>query len=184
MKKFLHLILLIFTVSVFSQNINGEKPSLEYCNTTTLVLTNLDTIAAKQLAVDMTKLLRVEYKFYKTKISTSQQNYRYYFIPAVLTPEQQKHLKLYGTLKEMIKIDFRSFMIGSNEDLEITGILKLQFKYIEGKFLDVFPIWEKYFLNGTTKEKVLNYKDQYLHCGDYWVSFKKIDNSNLWRIES
>lgn len=176
------LLLLLFISSISFAQVNGRKPTTEYIYKIEKSLLNLDTIQSKLLATNMAKLFRNDYRFFKLKITPKLNNYRYYFIPSNLTAQQKIHLKEFGTLDEVLKIDFGYYMDGANEDLETPGVLKLKFKHVEGRFLDVFPIWEKYFLNGTTKARVLDYDDRALRVNKYWVDIRKIDNSKFWGI--
>lgn len=50
------------------------------------------------------------------------------------------------TIKEPLKLSvtFKIEMIGANSALEIEGTPSYKLKFITGRFLDIFPIWEKF----------------------------------------
>lgn len=56
---------------------------------------------------------------------------------------------------ENMKFSFIKRYLNSNEDLEIKGDPSYRFEDVYGKYLDLFPFWEKYFKPGAPLEETL-----------------------------
>lgn len=79
-------------------------------------------------------------------------------------------------------VAFRIRMIGENDALEIEGIPEYRFEQVAGKFLDLFPFWNKY-VNPKADAEVITTsrleKDEVIIDGDRFV----LKNANtIWEI--
>jgi len=75
-------------------------------------------------------------------------------------------------------------MLGANKDLEIDGEPFYCVVKIIGKFLDIFPVWKKYFSpNSTQEETVKKWKEEVIlsiHGKRY--KYLLTNENNFWQI--
>ena len=82
-------------------------------------------------------------------------------------------------------VEFRRYMIGANKDLEIEGEPFYFVHKIQGRFLDVFPIWQHYFSpNSVQEETVKKWKEEVvlgmLKVGKH--KFRLTNEYDFWQI--
>lgn len=70
---------------------------------------------------------------------------------------------------EFYEIDFEIFYEGQDKTLEIEGEKKYRFHQARLKFLDLFPVWKKYFDNSATIAGVRSYENTVKGNGGYWL---------------
>lgn len=77
-------------------------------------------------------------------------------------------------------IHFKVRYIGASEDLEIEGIPEYQFYYVSGKFLDLYPFWNKFIDSEDSPEEISKKKSKYIIVDKTRYLFQK--NSEDWNI--
>jgi len=87
---------------------------------------------------------------------------------------------------EFYEIDFEIFYEGRDIPLEIEGEKKYRFHQARLKFLDLFPVWKKYFNNEATIEEVRNDYDmkqaRYKTKNVDWLYKLEGNNTLYWTI--
>ena len=82
------------------------------------------------------------------------------FVPAEMTNEQYDALDQYEQT-EFLTVTFRIDYVGENKDLEREGVKTYKFKQIKGTYLQIFPVWKKYYRPEVELEPTLtDYKNQ------------------------
>lgn len=87
-------------------------------------------------------------------------------------PTKQKYLLYKNAQQEGFLVTYDSYYDGKNTALEIQGIKKFNIKSLSGKFLTIFPIWNKYVDPNISKEKLSSEK----------LTVKDVGNTT-WRLE-
>lgn len=108
------------------------------------------------------------------------------YIEASLSKDKKEAIKTGKLLinnLNTITVKFTVFYEGENKNLEQTGIRKYSFYYASGKYLDLFPLWQKVFndkadLNLTPKE----FKMQESRVDKYFYKFRET-KAPQWLIE-
>lgn len=66
------------------------------------------------------------------------------YVPVEMTNEQYDKLEL-GDQDKFLTVTFNLDFEGANKDLERVGVKTYKFKKISGAYLQLFPIWKKYY---------------------------------------
>lgn len=167
MKKLFIIFLLFFSSVNFAQDLDFAQK-----------LNKIDSSDLKSVATEIISSFRGDFK---PKASFEvQYGHIVLFYPAGLTEEQVNNdLKRKQHCELCHKLYFQSYYEGRNEALEIPGQIFYRFSEVKGKYLDLFPFWEKYFAPGSTPEKTVESplyertKFEYEFLGDigskYWI---------------
>lgn len=129
---------------------NNFKASKDWFITT-------DIKTAGILADSITSSSKRRFKFVGYKITDkpeSKLTFSYISDEKVDNNKNEDLIRMYTKLKLMdpvqkveyigMRVVFDIYMKGSNEDLEIKGTPQYTFHNVEGKFLDLFPFWQKF----------------------------------------
>lgn len=57
--------------------------------------------------------------------------------------------------EDRVYFDFKIRYIGANKDLETTGTPEYSFYYVSGRFLDIYPFWNKYICVDENRDELL-----------------------------
>ena len=125
-----------------------------YSNTNYDYLTSLkkipDEATARKIADELAATLPNKVRVVETKDVNG------YFIlvfgAADMTDEQYKLLDQ-DTKDSMFRIRFSYWNDGENKDLEIKGVKRFYLAKIDGKYLQLFPIWKTYIMHNAELEK-------------------------------
>lgn len=143
---------------------------------------DLDSITARQFANTIVASAKTQYEFLKLKKRAKRQTLTYYYIDASLSPEEKAEQKEMGC-RDCMKINFKTYTVGANADMQEPGASKIKFINVSGSFLDLFPTWQREFLQTATKENVLNYKDRAVKKDGFSLfRFSKING--IWEIRN
>jgi hypothetical protein len=108
-----------------------------------------------------------------------------WYVDASLNPEQINKIKTGKSLcetGECLKVSFITFYEGENKNLEIRGTKKYKFNTVVMKYLDIFPIWQKYFQPSADVNTLPNvYKLQNYKQGNLLYKFKE-ENTPYWSL--
>ncbi len=87
---------------------------------------------------------------------------------------------------QFYEIDFEVFYEGQNKTLEIEGEKKYRFYQARLKFLDMFPVWKKYFDDSATVVGVLeDHKNTAKANKGYWLyGFEATGKAPFWQIRT
>ncbi len=83
-----------------------------------------------------------------------------------------------------VTFDIRSK--GANPDLNIEGVKYFIFKEAKGKFLDIFPFWQKEIQPDATPDKTYETRPVYIYKNkeqDVWLNFSRTD-SGTWILRN
>ncbi|TWI22181.1 hypothetical protein [Sphingobacterium siyangense] len=84
---------------------------------------------------------------------------------------------------ETMKFNFIKRYLNSNEDLEIKGDPSYRFQDVYGKYLDLFPIWERFFKPGVPLEATIEEpKFQVINYGN--SRFRLLKDGKTWSIRN
>ena len=122
-------------------------------NNSWLFGTNKDS--ARIMADEIMKNFRGAYKF-QTDTIRQIQGANYYIIDF-----KSESFKSEEGLPAEYSIVYTVYNIGENKALEIAGTERFYIESIEGKFLDLFPIWQTYIDNTADKQKLASDKILY-----------------------
>ncbi|OBX17810.1 MULTISPECIES: hypothetical protein [Bizionia] len=172
MKKLLFVLLLLFAFSINAQDISRFR-SMSYDE----ALGFSQTIANE---------IRQDWRLYKE--DSEGKLIEFWYIPKDADEAILKKVKELGVTTSGIDffiVNYEVFQEGEDLDMEIEGVKRYRFYDMTLKFLDAFPIWEKYFLNGATIENTRNNKDldRKLETDEYiWMYKFRPAKSPYWSI--
>jgi hypothetical protein len=135
------LLLAILLISSFSQAQNFDFLKKAYRS---------DIVFTREFADSIARNFREKYNFLEARESRKGDVYSIVYLPVSVSEETKKHIKksidyaYSGQCEECLKVHFKIFYEGANNDLEIVGTKKYMFDKFEGKFLDILPFWQKY----------------------------------------
>lgn len=169
MKK---LLLLLLPILGFSQD-------LQYA----AKLNELDKSDLQTVANDITSGFDPPVKMYEQYVNYSNDLVFTYYRIDLPQDVIAKDSKL-TYCKLCTEVVFDQYMKGSNSDLQIKGEEKFSFKYVSGKYLDLYPWWEKHFAPGISKEDLIdkNHNNRYIknYKPDIDLRFtKQMDNWDI-----
>lgn len=164
--------ILLFAFSLLS--LNGYTQNIEYFKK----IRNLDKSELENTAKEIAGFLRGEYEITKKEETESG----YYYISFVKLNSSENELA-----NNAFNVVFKKFFEGKNEALEIEGTEKYSFYEVTYNYLDLFPYWQKYFVEKADKEQTA--KDLKLQRSEYkedkiwWLyKFQQADNSKKWTL--
>src|SRR5690606_6655799 len=148
--KTIYLLIVLAGSALFAQD-------LEYA----AKLNSIDLDDLKPMATEIIGSLRGEWEpasFYEDPDASTL---TVLFYPSDTTKEiREKDLKEWKQHCQLCsRLEFRAYHEGANSDLEIAGTKKYKFYKITGKYLDLFPWWEKHFAPGSTPESLVEKND-------------------------
>lgn len=181
MKKSLFIILSVLFITVNAQE--KFKPDIDQCLKIKERISKLDSITARSFADSIAYYAKTEYLFYKVKVWDNRNLYQYLYIPSGLTKEEEQEQIEFGCSKCM-RVEFKLYFEGANEDLEIEGLPYLVFQEVRGKFLDLYPTWKREFLPSATEEQVLgNFRYRIIYKGNNRL-FEFSKYNGVWKIRN
>jgi len=139
MKKILLFTALLFGALVQAQDFEFLKKA--YRSDITFTREFADAVAVN---------FRGDYYYLDARESKRGDVYSIIYIPKLASEETLKRIRqsqdyaFSGECKECLQIHFKVFIEGGNADFEIAGTKKYMFNIFKGKFLDLFPFWQKY----------------------------------------
>ena len=86
----------------------------------------------------------------------------------------------YVSNTDTMNVFYKVYMTGANKDLEIEGTPKYYFSIVEGKFLDLYPFWNKFISSEHSAEQASKKGTLYapMHGRNIW--FKR--EGDKWTI--
>lgn len=144
-KRFSIIVLLLFSLFTQAQDLKYIK-SLDSLNNQTA------RIFADQVVLDS----KTKFEFLRIDETTNNpENYHEVVYIPVDFPNKEKKVKPFVICDECIKVKFYIYNAGENKELEKKGFRTLRFSEVAGKYLDIFPVWERIFKPGINVEKTL-----------------------------
>lgn len=144
-KRFSIVLLLMF--SMFSQ-----AQDLKYIKS----LDSLNNQTARFFADQVVSDSKTKFEFLRIDETTNNpENYHEVVYIPVDTPNKEKKVKPFVMCDECIKVKFYIYNAGENKELERKGVRALRFSEVAGKYLDIFPVWERIFKPGIDLEKTI-----------------------------
>lgn len=184
MKKLLLLATFMLGLFVQSQNID----LLHKANKSDLTFT-------KTLADGIVSGAKEKYIYFQTKESNYLHLITYVYIKEGLTDIEKKSIEAYLyqytgryelQLENALCVHFKVNELGVNPDLEIKGVKEYAFDSVKGKYLDLFPFYQKEIEPTATTEKTTTTgiysvrKDK----EGYWYNFAKSNVDGLWYLKN
>lgn len=171
--KTLYLLIALAGSALFSQN-------LEYA----AKINSIDLDDLKPTATEIIGSLRGEWEpasFYEdTEASTLTV---LFYSADIATDAREKDLKEWQQLCQLCsRLVFRTYYEGANSDLEIQGTKKYKFYKITGKYLDLFPWWEKHFAPGSTPESLVEKNDGKRYIDKNGINIRFVEDQGDWVI--
>lgn len=129
-------------------------------------------VTTEKEAVDLTSTI-VELAKKPLRYFVAREHENKYFIvqyiPANVTDEEwKKNIDEYG--EEAVVFKFRISHKGENKNLEREGVKTYVFNDVRGKYLNLFPFWQKYFDAGSDMEHLstqsFTQKNKYTFSGN------------------
>lgn len=159
MNKLLLLLSLIFSTTIYSQDLEYQSK-----------LKN--GVTTEKKVVDLTaSIVELAKKTLRYFVAREHEN-KYYvvqYIPANVTDEEWKN-NMDEYRGEAVVFKFRITNKGENKNLEIQGVKTYVFEDVRGKYLNLFPYWQKYFDATSDMEKLstksYTKKDSYTFSGN------------------
>jgi len=159
MKKLLLLLSFIFTATVYAQDLEYQTKLKE-------------GVTTEKEAVDLTASI-VDLAKKPLRFHSAREHENKYFvvqyIPTNVTDENWKSNRdEYSS--EAVVFKFRISNKGENKNLEIPGVKTYVFNDVYGKYLNLFPFWQKYFDATSDLEKLstesFTQKNKYTFSGN------------------
>lgn len=116
-------------------------------------------------------------------------NYSFGFVSDyVLTSDEIRDQRYYeysqyigGKKYIVMSVDYVEGRMGANADLEIKGIPYYEFTQVTGAFLDIFPIWKKFFNPNADMNDCLKYVPNFGEQGDKITIINSYGN-NVYKL--
>lgn len=176
-KRFHIAILLLITMFVQAQDAKYIK-----------ALDSLSNESAKEFSDQIISNSKTKFEFLRIDETTNQpENFHEVVYIPVDAADKEKKSKPFVKCDECIKVSFFVFKGGENKELEKTTTRALRFNEVTGKYLDLFPVWQKFFKpSADLKETVDDFKSQQLKIKDAKIDYRfyKRDNENNWYIHN
>lgn len=173
--KTIYLLIVLAGSALFAQD-------LEYA----AKLNSIDLDDLKPMATEIIGSLRGEWEpasFYEDPDASTL---TVLFYPSDTTKEiREKDLKEWKQHCQLCsRLEFRAYHEGANSDLEIAGTKKYKFYKITGKYLDLFPWWEKHFATGISAEDLLDEKSakRYIKNSNPDINIRFFKQQDEWQI--
>jgi hypothetical protein len=127
-------------------------------------LTSLNKIAtdkeAIKIAEEIASLQTKKVRLLRAQEFSEERQLLVRFVPQELTNEQYDALDQYAQAA-FLTVTFRIDYVGENKDLEREGVKTYKLKQIKGTYLQIFPVWKKYYHPEAELEPMLtDYKKQ------------------------
>jgi negative regulator of replication initiation len=111
-------------------------------------LTSLNKIAtdkeAIKIAEEIASLQTKKVRLLRSQEFTEERQLLVRFVPEEMTNEQYDALDQYEQ-SDFLTVTFRIDYVGENKDLERQGVKTYKFKQLKGTYLQIFPVWKKYY---------------------------------------
>ncbi|WP_234111485.1 hypothetical protein [Chryseobacterium sp. R2A-55] len=140
---------------------------------------------AKEVADDIMNGFSSPRKFAEQYVNYEKYIVFKYYDTAIPNEEIEKDMKLtYCKLCDEVK--FMRFFRGADKDLGIQGNETYSLKYVSGKYLDLFPWWEKHFAKGIGKEDLLDKESnkRYIEDRQKRINIRFVKNGDDWEIRN
>lgn len=149
----------------------------------------------KTLADEIVSGAKTKYVYFKTKESNYLHLITYVYIKDGLSDTDKKSIEAYLSqytgryelkLENALCVHFKVNEVGANPDLEIKGTKEYAFDSVKGKFLDLFPFYQKNIEPTATTEKTTTSgiysirKDK----EGYWYNFGRSSIDELWYLKN
>lgn len=186
MKKLILLIALFFSLLVQSQNIE----LLKQANKSDLTFTKI-------IADEIVSGAKTKFVYLDTAESKYLRTTTLIYIKEGLSEVEKKSVEAYiyrykttGRYEfrndNCMSIDFKYTDVGGNPDLEIIGKREYAFDAVQGKFLDLFPFYQKNIepLSTTEKTTTTGIYSVRKDADGYWYNLKKSSIDGLWYLKN
>lgn len=145
------------------------------------LLKSTDFDISLKLANDMKSMAKNGYHLYKYKEFEKEGFLKIVYAPEGVTDEQ---LELTKDFSKCLTVFFKIYFEGKNVDLEKPGIKKYKFTMVQGKYLDLFPIWKMWFVPGADLEKTSAKSFNEFSENDKNILFYFQKRGNEWTIQN
>ncbi|MBS7234055.1 hypothetical protein KHA90_23915 [Flavobacterium psychroterrae] len=145
-KRFSIVILFLFSLFIQAQDLKYIKS-----------LDSLNNQSARIFADQVVLESKTKFEFLRIDETTNNpENYHeVVYIPADAVNKEKK-AKPFVMCDECIKVKFYVYNAGENKTLERKGTRALRFDEVSGRYLDIFPVWERVFKPGINLEKTID----------------------------
>lgn len=148
----------------------------------------LDTLKAKEIANEIMSFRKQPVTLFRKVINEDDRVVRYIYYPNNLSKKEiQEDWKSWGySCQQCETVDFRYYFRGRDNDLEIPGIFTLNFSYVSGSYLELYPWWEKHFAPGISKEDLIDKKhnDRYIRSYKPDIDIRFTKQLDSWDIKN
>lgn len=150
-----------------------------------LSLSKLDESGAREFAENVAANGKTKWEFLKVKENIKQRGYIVIYIDASATEEIKVIARTSNEYsgQKHLEVSFTVYYEGENLALEIAGIKKFKFNNVDGKYLDLFPVWKKIFKTDAELEKTVDdINSQELKNRPANINFKLKGTDDEWHI--
>lgn len=144
-------------------------------------LKSTDFESSLKLANDMKSMAKINYHLYKYKEFEKEGFLKVVYAPEGVTDEQLETSKDFS---KCLMVFFKIYFEGKNADLEKPGIKKYKFTMAQGKYLDLFPVWQSWFVPGADLEKTSLKSFNEFSENDKNILFYFQKRGNEWTIRN
>ncbi|AOW08729.1 hypothetical protein [Flavobacterium gilvum] len=147
-------------------------------------LEKLDQNAVRAFADQVANSGKTKWEFVKT-IEDEKKGYCSvkYIDSSIPSDLKEKIIKGIESCDKCLYVDFGLYFEGENKDLEIKGIKKYRFRDVSGKYLDLFPTWQKTFRPDVQLEQTLNdYNNRELVHKAVGIRYKLEKQGEIWTL--
>lgn len=145
------------------------------------LLKSTDFDSSLKMANDMKSMAKNGYHLYKYKEFEKEGFLKIVYAPEGVTNEQLESTKDYS---KCLIVVYQIYFEGANADLNKPGTKKYKFTTLQGKYLDLFPVWKSWFVPGADLEKTANKKYDEFSEIDKKIQFNFQKNGNDWTIRN
>lgn len=155
----------------------GQAQDLAYLTYLNKIATETEAI---KIASDIAGLQTKKLRLLRVQEFTDDYLLMIRFVPEEMTNEQYDKLDQYAQ-SNFLTVTFRIDYIGENKELERKGVKTYKFKQIKGTYLQIFPVWKKYYRFDAELEPTLtNSKMQKFVDFPKKLDFYIQDDNDLW----
>lgn len=119
----------------------GSAQDYDYLASLNKIATNTEAI---KIAEDIAGLQTKKVRLLRVQEFKEEYVLMVRFVPEQMTNEQYDKLDQYAQA-EFLTVTFRIDYVGENKDLERQGVKTYKFKQLKGTYLQIFPVWKKYY---------------------------------------
>jgi hypothetical protein len=158
----------------------GFVHAQDYAVISQLKSTNFDN--SLKIANDMRAMAKNNYHLFKYKEFEHERVLKIVYAPEGTTDEQ---LNISMDYSNCLVVEYKIYFEGENKDLEKQGIKKYTFNKLQGKYLDLFPIWQNWFNPSADIEKTLSDSNS-REFRDYEknIQFYIQKQGNIWTLRN